>query len=41
MNIPFGVASRFKILIVVAACWGVLPVGLAEWLIQRFHLEGA
>ena len=31
-------ASRIKALIVGAACWGLLPVTLAEWIIRRWHL---
>jgi hypothetical protein len=34
-------ASRIKALIVGAACWGLLPVKLAEWIIGRLHLEAA
>ena len=29
-----GIPCRIKALIVGAACWGVLPVKLAEWLIR-------
>lgn len=32
-------ASRIKVLNVRAACWGLLPVKLAEWIIGRLHLE--
>ena len=32
-------ASRVKALIVGVACWGFLPVNLAEWIIKRLHLE--
>ncbi len=35
-----AIASRFKALIVGAACWGFLPVNVAEWFIRRFRLEG-
>ncbi len=35
-----AIASCFKALIVGAACWGFLPVTLAEWCIRRFRLEG-
>lgn len=34
-------ASRIKALIVGAACWGVIPFGLAGWLIRALHLEAA
>ena len=34
-------ASRVKALIVGAACWGLLHVRLAEWIIRRLHLEAA
>jgi hypothetical protein len=33
------IASRIKAVIVRAACWGVLPLFLAEWFIKRLHLE--
>jgi hypothetical protein len=33
------VASGIKAAIVRAACWGVLPLFLAEWFIKRLHLE--
>ncbi len=32
-------ASRVKVLIVGAACWGLIPVVLADWLIRHMHLE--
>lgn len=35
------IASRSKALIVGAACWGLLPFPLADWLIRRLHLEAA
>lgn len=31
--------ARIKAIIVGAACWGVLPVKLAEWLIRRGGLR--
>ena len=34
-------ASCVKALIVGAACWGLLHVRLAEWIIRRLHLEAA
>ena len=34
-------ASRIKLLIVRLALWGLLPVGLAGWVIRRFHLGAA
>jgi hypothetical protein len=36
-----SIASRIKAVIVRAACWGVLPLFLAEWFIKRLHLENA
>ena len=33
--------SRIKALIVGAACWGILPVKLAEWIIRRGGLRDA
>ncbi len=33
--------SRTKALIVGAACWGLLPVKAADWLIRRLHLGAA
>ncbi len=35
------IASRIKALIVGAACWSLLPVKVAEWIIRRLHLEAA
>lgn len=32
-------STRLKALIVGAACWGVIPVRLAGWLIRALHLE--
>jgi hypothetical protein len=32
-------AFRIKALVVGAACWGLLSVGLAEWIIRHLHLE--
>jgi len=34
-------ASRVKVLVVGLACWGLLPVGLADWIIRRLHLGAA
>lgn len=34
-------ASRIKALIVRLALWGLLPAGLADWIIRRFHLGAA
>jgi len=33
------IASRIKAVVVRAACWGVLPIFLAEWIIKRLHWE--
>lgn len=33
-------AHRFKVLVVVAVCWGLLPVKLADWILRRFDTEG-
>ena len=38
---PTATASRLKALIVNAACWGLLPVKLADWLIRRLRLGAA
>lgn len=32
------IRARLKTLIVALALWGLLPVALADWLIQRLHL---
>lgn len=32
-------ASRIKALVVGTACWGLLPVALAEWIIRRLRAE--
>jgi hypothetical protein len=34
-------ASRIKALIVLLAVWGLIPVGLADWLIRRLQLGSA
>lgn len=34
-----SIFTRIKSLIVLIAPWGVLPVNLAEWIINRLHLE--
>lgn len=36
-----AIKSRFKALIVAAYCWGLLPVKLADWLIQRGGMRDA
>ncbi len=36
---PF--AARLKALIVGAACWGLLPVALAEWIINHGGMRDA
>lgn len=33
------IADRFKVLIILAACWGFMPLALAEWIIKRLRLE--
>ena len=38
---PSRTRIRIKALIIGAACWGVLPVNLAEWLIKRGGLQDA
>ncbi len=38
---PTPTASRAKALIVRLAVWGLLPAGLAGWIIRRFHLGAA
>lgn len=38
---PTPTASRVKALIVRLALWGLLPAGLADWIIRRFHLGAA
>jgi len=35
---PTATASRIKAPIAGAACWGLLPVKLAEWIIRRSRL---
>lgn len=34
-----ALTSRIKAFIVGAACWGLLPVALAEWIIRRLRAE--
>jgi len=34
-----SIESRVKAVIVRAACWGVLPVVLAQWVIARLDRE--
>ena len=36
-----GLASRIKAVIVKLALWGLLPVGVADWIIQRGGLRDA
>lgn len=40
-NLSTTIRSRMKISIVRLALWGLLPVKLAEWLIQRGKLNDA
>lgn len=35
------IRTRLKAAIVNLAVWGLIPAGLATWLIQRLHLEAA
>ena len=35
-----GIRQRAKRLIVGLACWGLLPVSLAEWIIRRLQSGG-
>lgn len=32
------IASRIKAAIVALAVWGLIPAGLATWLLRRLHL---
>ena len=36
-----GLASRIKGVIVTLALWGLLPVGVAGWIIRRCGMGGA
>lgn len=38
---PTPIHSSIKALIVRLAVWGLLPAGLAGWIIRRFHLGAA
>jgi len=38
---PTAIQSRIKTVIVRLAVWGVIPAGLATWLIQRGGLKDA
>lgn len=38
---PHVIKQITKRVIVSMALWGLLPAGLASWLIRRFKLEGA
>ena len=39
VDIQSLISCRVKALIVRAACWGILPIVMAEWLIKCLHLE--
>lgn len=36
---PGSMKQRAKALIVTAACWGLIPVKLADWIIKRGGLR--
>lgn len=36
-----GIRQCAKRIIVGAACWGLLPVPMADWIIRRLHVEAA
>jgi len=39
IHIRLTISNRTKSFVICAACWGIVPIFLADWLIKHLHLE--